>query len=103
LFRVLHVLILLRAVEGEVSFKTRLEWGGRVQVPKSVRLRFRLEPSQVLRVVVRPVNLHLGYEDFYGRIDKSGRITVPKLTLKMLEEENQSLTGAVMEVTIEPA
>jgi hypothetical protein len=51
---------------------------------------------------VHPVNPHLGYEDFYGRIDKSGRITVPKLTLKMLEEENQSLTGAVMEVTIEP-
>jgi bifunctional DNA-binding transcriptional regulator/antitoxin component of YhaV-PrlF toxin-antitoxin module len=101
LFRVLHVLILLRAVE-EVSFKTRLEGGGRVQVPKSVRAGFKLESSQLLRVVVHPVNLHLGYEDFYGRIDKSGRITVPKLTLKMLEEENQSLTGAVMEVTIEP-
>ena len=41
--------------------------------------------------------------DFYGRIDKSERITVPNLTLKMLEEENQSLTGAVMEITIEPA
>jgi hypothetical protein len=55
---------------------------------------------------VHPVNPHLGYEDFYGRIDKSGRITVPKLTLKLMENEiqdNQSLTGAVMEVSIEPA
>jgi hypothetical protein len=36
-------------------------------------------------------------------MDKNGCITLPKLTLKLLEEENQSLTGAVMEVTIEPA
>lgn len=89
----------------EASFKTRLQGSDRVQVPKSVCLRFKLESSQVLRVVVHPVNLHSGYEGFYGRIDKSGRITVPKLTLKLLEEEiadNQDLTGTIMEITIEP-
>ena len=53
-------------------------------------------------MAVHPANPHLGYEDFSGRIDKSERITVPKLTLKLMEDENQSLTGAVMEITIEP-
>ena len=45
-------------------------------------------------------------ETFYARMDKSGRITIPKLTLKLLQDrthEKQSLTGAVMAVTLEPA
>ena len=89
-----------------VSFKTRLQGGNRVQVPKRVRSGFKLESSQFLRVVVHPLNLHVGWEEFYGRIDKSGRITVPKLTLKMLKDETQSkpnLTGTIIEVTLEPA
>jgi hypothetical protein len=39
-------------------------------------------------------------------MDKSGRITIPKLTLKLLQDrtrEKQSLTGAVMEVHLEQA
>jgi hypothetical protein len=88
-----------------VSFKARLQWGNRVQVPRAIRWRFKLETSQVLWVTVRPLHAHLDYENFYATIDKSGRVTVPKLTLKLLEEEatdNQSLTGTIMEITIEP-
>jgi bifunctional DNA-binding transcriptional regulator/antitoxin component of YhaV-PrlF toxin-antitoxin module len=43
------------------------------------------------------------WESFYARMDKSGRITIPKLTLKLLEDgthEKQSLMGAVMEITL---
>lgn len=89
----------------DVTFKTCLQGGNRFQVPKPVRAGFKLESNQVLRVVVHPLDLHVGWEEFYGRIDESGRITVPKLTLKLMKEEiqdQQSLTGTIMEITIEP-
>jgi hypothetical protein len=40
---------------------------------------------------------------FYGRIDKSGRITVPKLTLKLMGKNTKptkSLTGTTMEIKL---
>jgi hypothetical protein len=74
-------------------------------VPKPIRWRFQLETSQVLTVTAHPVELRLAYENFYARMDKSGRITIPKLTLSLLQScaHDQSLVGAVMEVSIEPA
>jgi hypothetical protein len=44
-------------------------------------------------------------ENFYAKMDKSGRITIPKLTLKLLGSlrPEVSLTGAVMLVQLEPA
>jgi hypothetical protein len=88
-----------------VSFKARLQRGNRVQVLRPIRWRFQLETSQVLKVTVHPLDLHLGWATFYGKIDKSGRITIPKLTLSLLQSkaDQQSLTGAVMEVNIELA
>jgi hypothetical protein len=89
-----------------VTLKACLQKGNRIQVPKPVRWQFRLETSQVLRVTMHPLDVRLSWEDFYGRMDKSGRITVPKLTMKLMENEikdNQSLTGTIIEITIEPA
>ncbi|MBN1245745.1 hypothetical protein JXA31_09160 [Candidatus Bathyarchaeota archaeon] len=88
----------------EVTFKACLQKGNRVQVPKAVRWRFRLESNQVLRVMVCPVDVRMSWETFYGRMDKSGRITIPKLTLSLLQNRarQQTLTGAAMEVTLEP-
>jgi hypothetical protein len=56
-------------------------------------------------VMVCPVDVRVSWETFYGRMDKSGRITIPKLTLSLLQScaHDQSLVGAVMEVSIEPA
>jgi hypothetical protein len=35
---------------------------------------------------------------------RDGRLTIPKLTLKLLQEdEEKSLEGCVLEVTVEPA
>jgi hypothetical protein len=48
----------------------------------------------------------LCWESFYTRMDKSGRTTITKRTLKILEDgtlEKQSLTGAVMEMNTEPS
>jgi len=80
--------------------------GNRVQLPKLVRWRFKLETSQVLKVTVTAVNVFGGWEAFYGRMNESGRITIPKLALKQLQSRRrdiQSLTGAVLEVRLEPA
>ena len=88
-----------------MTFKTRLQTGNRVQVPKPIRLRFALDASQALRVVVGVLGVHSGWETFYANMDKSGRITIPKLTLSLLQTgiSEQSLAGLIFEVNIEPA
>ena len=89
-----------------VDFKATLQKGNRVQLPKLVRWRFKLETSQVLKVTVTAINVFGSWETFYGKMDKSGRITIPKLALKQLQNRRrdlQSLTGAVLEVRLEPA
>jgi bifunctional DNA-binding transcriptional regulator/antitoxin component of YhaV-PrlF toxin-antitoxin module len=88
-----------------VSFKTRLQRGNRVQLPKLVRWRYKLESDQVLKVTVSAVGAWGGFETFYARMDKSGRLTIPQLTLQLLRARihgDTSLTGAVMEVRLEP-
>jgi len=74
-------------------------------VPRPIRWRFQLENSQVLRVNVSPLGARLCWEGFYARMDKSGRITIPKLTLKLLQNhvDKQDLTGEVIEVQLTPA
>jgi hypothetical protein len=89
-----------------VDFKATLQKGNRVQLPKLVRWQFKLETSQVLKVTVTAIKVFGGWETFYGRMDKSGRITIPRLTLQLLQARirgNPSLTGMVMEVWLEPA
>ena len=87
----------------KVSFKTMLQKGNRVQVPKVVRWQFKMESEQVLKVTVNALNVWSGWESFYARMGKDGRITLPKLTRELLRGREQSLTGYVMEVILEPA
>jgi hypothetical protein len=86
-----------------VSFKTILQKGNRVQVPRVVRWQFKMDMEQVLKVSVTAVNLWSGWQTFYARIGRDGRITVPKLQRELLRGKEQDLTGYVMEVTLEPA
>ena len=88
-----------------VEFKARIQKGNRVQLPKLVRWRFKLETSQTLKVSGTIMNLFSGWETFYARMDKSGRITIPKLILKQFgsNRPDLNLTGAVMFVRLEPA
>jgi len=88
-----------------VEFKAALQKGNRVQLPKLVRWRFKLETSQILRVSVTAVNMFSGWETFYAKMDKSGRITIPKLALRELgsRRPDVSLIGAVMIIRLEPA
>jgi bifunctional DNA-binding transcriptional regulator/antitoxin component of YhaV-PrlF toxin-antitoxin module len=84
-------------------FKAVLQRGNRVQVPRLVRWQYRLEPDQVLAVSVRSDEF-FGSEKFLGRMGKDGRLTIPRLILKLLRgDEEGNLEGYVLEVTLEPA
>ena len=89
-----------------VSFKTVLQRENRVQVPRQIRWHYKLEPTQVLKVTVDAIGSFSAIESFYATMRNDGRITITELTLKLLQNrtrEKQSLTGAVMEVCLEPA
>jgi hypothetical protein len=91
-----------------VSFNALLQKGNRVQVPKLVRWQFKMEPTQVLRVTVKVEASHFtsASESFYARMSGDGRITVPLLTLALLQKRrdaDEGLVGCVFEVKIEPA
>jgi len=84
-------------------FKAVLQREGKVQVPRLLRWQYRMEPDQVLRVEVRCEEFS-GSERFLGRMRRDGRLTIPKLTLKLLGgDEEGSLEGHVLDVTLEPA
>jgi bifunctional DNA-binding transcriptional regulator/antitoxin component of YhaV-PrlF toxin-antitoxin module len=87
----------------KVTFKTILQKGNRVQVPKLVRWQFKMDTEQVLRVTVNTVNVWSGGQTFYAKMGKDGRITLPKLQRELMQAREQNLTGYVMEVTLEPA
>jgi hypothetical protein len=75
---------------------------GSVESPCFLWGEYKIEPTQVLEVNVKPFDFYHS-ESFYGRIGKDGRIKVPWLVLDLLRkrtEDRASLTGQVMEVTI---
>ena len=84
---------------GYVSFKAVIQKNRRIQIPVLIRWRFKLEPSEIFRVELR-----VGYhsEEFYGRMSKDGRLTVPKLIAEefLEESEDESLNGYTAEVTL---
>jgi len=86
----------------KVSFTTMLQSKNTVQVPKAVRWRFKMEDDQLLKVGVNFLGLHKGWQFFYGKMRKDGRIAVPKLVLGLFKGE-KSLSRNSLEVMIEPA
>jgi len=89
----------------EVSFKTMFQRGNRVQVPRRVRWRFKMDSEQVLKVTVGVVGLFTGWESFYAQMGKDGRITVPRIQRELLNRNNreQSFEHHIIEVRLEPA
>ena len=89
-----------------VEFQTTLQRGNRVQVPKVVRWKFKLESDQVLKVTVGARDMIVVWETYYACMDKSGRITVPKMIQNELLKTApglQSLIGTVVGVRLAPA
>jgi hypothetical protein len=72
--------------------------------PATTPLAVQIGAQQVLKVTVDPEELGYGREEFYAKMGGDGRIAVPKLTLKLLQgEDEESLVGSVFEVKLEPA
>jgi hypothetical protein len=89
----------------KVTFETMLEKGNRLQIPKLIQCQFKMEQNQVLRVGVSPKRIWAGgAKFFYAKMDKQGRILIPKLTLALMaNKENPNLEGYIFDVWLEPA
>ena len=93
-------------LSGVVRFKTVLQRGNRVQVPRLVRWQFKLEPTQVLKATVTVKTTYSSKsESYYRKMSGDGRISVPLLIIGLLQEqaEAESLVGEVLAVELEPA
>jgi hypothetical protein len=64
-----------------------------------------MEAGQVLRTRVGRANVYGQNEYFFGRMSRDGRITIPKLTVDLLQEDfdGKSLVGHVLEVQLSPS
>ncbi|HEX7482318.1 MAG TPA: hypothetical protein VF350_02480 [Candidatus Bathyarchaeia archaeon] len=89
----------------KVTFEAVLEKGKRLQIPKLIRWQFKMEQNQVLRVGVSPKGIWgVGFKFFYAKMDKQGRILIPKLTLALMaNKENPNLEGYIFDVWLEAA
>jgi hypothetical protein len=87
----------------KVVFKTKLQKGNRVQVPRLIRWQFKLETDQVLKINVKPVNTWISGQSFYAKMGKDGRVLIPKLTIELLLGEKPNPEDHVLEVWLEPA
>ena len=87
------------------TFKTKLQRHDRLVVPQLLRWRYKMEFGELLRVRVKIYDSeNFGEEVFLAKMAADGRLTVPKLTIQILEKsEEKSLAGAIFEVTIDPA
>jgi len=87
----------------KVTFKTVLQKGNRVQVPRLIRWQFKMEADQTLNVGVSCLSFWRPVQFFYAKMGKDGRIFIPELVLAFFQDEKrQSLAGSVFEVTLEP-
>lgn len=89
-----------------VAFRAVVEVENRVQVPRIIRWRFKLETDQALTVTVSLVDSFGGKERFYARMRKDGRITIPKVAVDLLQRDlpdGHGLVGAIIDVQLEPA
>lgn len=62
-----------------------------------------MEPDQVLKVSVNVVSAFTGWQVFYARMGKDGRILIPKLILALLRGREPTLAGYILDISIEPA
>lgn len=85
----------------KVRFSTQLQMGNRIQVPKNVRWRFKMDSDQVLKVSMIAFKVHTyGWQSFYARMGRDGRITIPKVQRRLLLTDEQR--RYVMDVILEP-
>ena len=86
----------------KVEFEARLQRRNRVQVPKLVRWRYKLEPNEILKVTVCCSSIWHSREEYLATMGKDGRITIPKLALTGLLHNRPNQGSYLLKVTLEP-
>ena len=89
-------------LDKKVTFQTRLQSQNRLQVPTHIRWQFKLDQTEILKVTVNAFGMWGTIGSFYAKIQKNGRIAIPKLAMGLIKRDIQTLEGHVMEVSIEP-
>jgi len=87
----------------KVTYTTTLQAFNKVQIPKLIRWRFKMESGQALKIGLNFLGIYKGWQFFYTKMRNDGRIAIPKLVLSLFEDEKTSLKGSLLEVMIEPA
>ncbi|MGA3110781.1 MAG: hypothetical protein ABSE15_01950 [Candidatus Bathyarchaeia archaeon] len=61
-----------------------------------------MEGDQLLNVSVTFLGTFKGWQTFYTKMRKDGRISIPNLVLRLLEDKQTNLTGYALEVRLDP-
>lgn len=83
-----------------VTFKTVVQRGNRLQVPKKMRWLFKMESTQTLYVSIRPTCTFSQCESFYCKMTKDERIQIPKIVNQSAARRKTNLNRYAFEVTL---
>ncbi len=87
----------------KVNFTAKLQTSNLVQIPKLIRWRFKMDSEQALKIGVNFMGMHKGWQFFYSKMRKDGRLTIPEMVMCFFEDKTTSLAGHLLDVIIEPA
>ncbi len=87
----------------KVQFEVRLHRFNRLQIPKLIRWRYKLEPWQIVKITINNPSVWNSRQQYLGRMTKDGRITIPKLTLTHLLGDRPDQDAYALKVTLEPS
>ena len=72
------------------TFKAKLQRHSRLAIPTLLRWRYKMEPGELLNVSLRPLNSEsYDEEEFLAKTTTDLRLTVPKLTMQILEQKEE--------------
>jgi bifunctional DNA-binding transcriptional regulator/antitoxin component of YhaV-PrlF toxin-antitoxin module len=77
------------------TFTAKIQKALRIQIPVLLRWKYKLDPGTILKVELTRTS-PLRKTRFYARLQKSGRLAIPKL----VAETNELKKGDVVEATI---
>ena len=77
------------------TFHTRLQKQMRIQIPRLLRWKYKLDPGDVMRVQVTNKDSH-DSQQFLAKMQQGGRITVPKTTAELLNLKLHQLVKIVL-------
>ena len=85
-------------------FKAKLTARNQIQLPQILRWQHKIEAGETFRVTVQIWGSdNFKEETFLAKTSADGRLTIPKITMKILEEmEEKKLAGGYLGCTDRP-